>query len=146
MANNSQTKEFATDLKQSAHKIWLAGLGAVSVAEEEGSRFFKNLVQKGEKFESRRRKDVEKAVERVKDGVEEVKEGVESRWNRLGDSFDRKVGRAIERLGVPSREEIHKLTQRVEDLTRKLESAQPKRSTRKPAARKTARKTARKSA
>ncbi len=136
-------KEVTTDLKESAHKIWLAGLGAVSVAEEEGSKFFKNLVEKGEKFETRRKKDVGKAIERVKDGVEEVKDEVESRWHRISDSFDRKVARAIERLGVPSREEIHKLTARVEDLTTKLEALRPARTPRKRAARKT---TARKSA
>lgn len=123
-------KDFPMDVKESAHKVWLAGLGAIAVAEKEGSRFFKNLVKKGEKFEAKRKEQVDKAVDRVKDtvkdGVEEVRDEVESRWQRLGDSFDRKVGRAVERLGVPSREEIHKLTQRVENLTAKLDALQKK--------------------
>ncbi len=138
-------KDFPMDVKDSAHKIWLAGLGAVSVAEEEGSKFFKTLVKKGEKFEGLRKKQVDQVVDKMKDGVE-------SRWQRLGDSFDRKVGRAIERLGVPSREEIHKLTQRVEDLTSKIDGLRGKAKApakrRKPAAQSTAgrRATARKSA
>ena len=147
MSKKKAEKEFPMDVKDSAHKIWLAGLGAVAVAEEEGSKFFKTLVKKGEKFEDRRKKQVEEVVDRVKDGVEDVREGVESRWQRLGDGFDHKVGRAIERLGVPSRDEIHKLTQRVEDLTSKIDRLKvgakkvPAR-TRKPAAKSTARKSA----
>lgn len=141
-------KDFPMDVKDSAHKIWLAGLGAVAVAEEEGSKFFKTLVKKGEKFEDKRKAQVDEMVDKVKDGVEDVREGVESRWQRLGDSFDSQVGRAIERLGVPSREEIHKLTQRVEDLTQKIDSLQSKgkKAPAKKAARKSTAKTARKSA
>ena len=139
-------REFPMDVKDSAHKIWLAGLGAVAVAEEEGSKFFKTLVKKGEKFEDQRKKQVDQVVDKMKDGVEDVREGVESRWQRFGDSFDNKVGRAVERLGVPSRDEIHKLTQRVEDLTRKLDGLQGKAkkapAKRKPAAKPSVRKTA----
>lgn len=147
----TKKNDVTTELKESAHKIWLAGLGAVAVAEEEGSKFFRNLVDRGEKFEDRRKKDVGRAVDRVKEGIDEVKDEVETRWQQIGDSFDRQVANVIERLGVPTREEIHKLTLRVEDLTAKLEARQPqagkapkaKTAARKTAARKTAaRKTA----
>ncbi|MDH3404163.1 MAG: phasin family protein [Acidobacteriota bacterium] len=140
-------KDFPVDVKESAHKVWLAGLGALAVAEEEGSKFFKNLVKRGEKLEAKRKKHVEKAVDRVKEGVDDVREEVESRWQAFGDSFDRKIGEVVERLGVPNREEIHKLTRRVADLTAKLEKLQQqgkgapaasKPAARKPAARKTA--------
>jgi len=146
MSKKKTKTEFPMDVKDSAHKIWLAGLGAVAVAEEEGSKFFKTLVKKGEKFEDKRKKQVDQVVDKVKDGVEDVREGVESRWQRLGDSFDNKVGGAIERLGVPSREEIFKLTQRVEDLTKKIDGLQAKSrkapAKRKPATKSTARKSA----
>ena len=46
-------KKSPNELKESVHKIWLAGLGAMSVAEQEGSKLFKNLVEKGEQYESR---------------------------------------------------------------------------------------------
>lgn len=143
-------KDFPIDVKESAHKVWLAGLGAVSVAEEKGSEFFKRLVKRGEKYEERRKEQVEKVVDRVKDGVEDVREEVETRWSKLGDSFDRKVAQAVERLGVPTREEIHKLTVRVEDLTAQLDKLQPKTGSKrtrksgatKAAAKKTVQKTA----
>ena len=81
-------KDFPMDVMESAHKVWLAGLGAVAVAEQEGSKFFKNLVKKGEKYESKRKAQVDKAVDRVKDsvkdGVEEVRDEVETRWQSPG--------------------------------------------------------------
>jgi hypothetical protein len=47
------------DLKHSARKIWLAGLGALSIAEREGTKTFNSLVEHGEHFEERSRPHVE---------------------------------------------------------------------------------------
>ena len=33
-----KSKELQNDIMESAHKVWLAGLGAVAMAEEEGLR------------------------------------------------------------------------------------------------------------
>jgi len=35
----------AVMLRKSAHDVWLAGLGALSLAEEEGGKLFKALVR-----------------------------------------------------------------------------------------------------
>jgi len=37
--------------EKSSHDVWLAGLGALAVAEQEGSDLFKALVKKGKEFE-----------------------------------------------------------------------------------------------
>jgi poly(hydroxyalkanoate) granule-associated protein len=128
MSEQKRDREFPIDVKDSAHKVWLAGLGAVAVAEEKGAQFFKHLVERGETDEERRKEQVEKVVDRVKDGVEDVREGVETRWQQLGDSLDRKVAQAVERLGVPTRDEIHELTRRVEDLTSELDKLQSRKT------------------
>ena len=61
----------------SAREIWLAGLGALSVAQKEGekfidqgNKFFDKLVKEGVKIEKRTRKDVEVAFEDVRDELE----------------------------------------------------------------------------
>ena len=46
----------------------------------------------------------------------------EGSMERLGDALDEKVGDAIKRLGVPSRDEIAQLTKSVEELTVKVDS------------------------
>ena len=43
------------ELKDSAHRIWLAGLGALAAAEEEGVKVFSRLVDRGRDVESRTR-------------------------------------------------------------------------------------------
>jgi len=127
------------DVLESAQKIWLAGLGAVAMAEEEGSKFFKNLVKKGEGFERRSKKQLEKVQGSVEGQFEDVRERAETTFSKLGRSFDDKVAGALQRLGVPSRMEIQKLTKRVETLTQKVDQlkkpATRKTATRKPATR-----------
>ncbi len=112
-----KVKEIQGDLVESAHKIWLAGLGALAVAEEEGSKLFESLVSRGQKVESKGREQVGKAKETVA-GVKTV---AESYWQTFEQKLDEKVTSVIHRLGVPTKEEIETLTRRVEDLTRSIE-------------------------
>ena len=118
------------ELRESAQKIWFAGLGAVAMAEEEGGKLFKSLVERGEKFETRSRKQIKKVQEQVEHGVGEARDKAESTWTKLEDSMDDKISSALKRLGVPSRLEIQKLTKRVEELTLKVDQLKPKRATR----------------
>jgi poly(hydroxyalkanoate) granule-associated protein len=102
------------------------------MAEEEGGKFLKNLVKKGEGFEKRGKKQLEKVQGDVEDRFEGVRDRAEAAWGKIGRSFDEKVAEALQRLGVPSRMEIHKLTKRVEELTKKVETLkQPVRRTTK---------------
>ena len=110
-------KKVHEEIKESAHKIWLAGLGALAAAEEEGSKIFNTLVEKGEGYESRGKEELAK----VKDKVEGAFGKAEGSWEKLGDAFDERVAGAVKRLGVPSSDEITQLTQRVEELTLKVD-------------------------
>ena len=63
----------------SAREIWLAGLGAFSVAQQEGgkiidegNKMFDKLVAEGSKLEKRTRKDVEGAVDDLRSDIESV--------------------------------------------------------------------------
>ncbi len=114
---SEETKKVQLDIKESAHKIWLAGLGALAVAEEEGTKVFNNLVERGEAFEARSKEEVAK----VREKVEGVVGKAEGSWEKLSDSFDDRVAGTVRRLGVPSREEIETLTKRVEELTLKVD-------------------------
>jgi poly(hydroxyalkanoate) granule-associated protein len=62
---------------ESARDIWLAGLGALSVAQKEGEKFieesnklFDKLVKEGAKVEAQTRKDVEGAFDDLRDEFE----------------------------------------------------------------------------
>lgn len=108
-------KKLQDELANSAHRIWLAGLGALSAAQEEGSKVFDRLVERG--------KDVEA---KTKDQAEKVKDKAETAWSNVGDKIDETLTAALNRLGVPTRDEIRTLTQRIEELNAKVEQLKPR--------------------
>jgi len=113
MIAKKKSKELQQDIMDSAHKVWLAGLGAVAMAEQEGGKFFTNLVEKGGKLEKKSKAKVEKA----KGTVAGMKTVAESYWETLGRTVDDQMTAVIHRIGVPTKEEIESLTQKVESLT-----------------------------
>ena len=126
MAKKQTKKTVQGEVRESAQKIWLAGLGALSIAEAEGTKLFSRLVKEGEGFEKRGREQMEKVQERVED----VKDAAESKLDQLGSSFDERLAKGLNRLGVPSRHEIQRLTKRVEELTAKVDQLNKKPRTR----------------
>ena len=121
-----KTKKVQKDLMKSASKIWLAGLGALSAAEEEGGKLFHTLVKKGESFEKRGKKQLEKVGNTVEEQIETVAAKADKTFGKIGRGFDTKVADTLNKLGVPSRMEIQKLTRRVEELTKKVDSLNKK--------------------
>ena len=107
------------DLRRYTHQIWLAGLGAFARAEEEGSRFFENLVDAGKEVESRTK-------DKSESRVEEIKERVRSRTGetveKMEKAFDDRLHKALSRLGIPNKREVEALQKRVQELTSALDS------------------------
>src|SRR6476469_10711822 len=119
-------KKTQEDLKDSVHRIWLAGLGALAAAEEEGSKLFSKLVDRGRDVESKGKVEVDKVGDKVRTEVDKAKAKAESAFENWGEKFDEKLTSALHRLGVPTRDEIHNLTKRVEDLNSKVEHLKPR--------------------
>ena len=117
--------EVEQELKDTAHRVWLAGLGALAVAGEEGKALFQTLVARGEELEARNAG----RVARVRETMAEARASVGAKLEQVQAGLDEQVARTLQRLGVPTRDEIAELTRRVEELTRALENA------RKPAPR-----------
>src|SRR4030081_2153457 len=66
-------KKLQDELKDSAHKIWLAGLGALAAAEQEGTKVFNRLVDRGREVESRGKVDFKEQVDQAKVKVDQAK-------------------------------------------------------------------------
>ena len=122
MTAKKKAKQVQTEIAENAHQIWLAGLGAVATAQEEGGKLFKNLVEKGEDFE----KVGKNKVEQAKGAVSGVKVVAESYWETFERTLDDKVTAVIHRIGVPTKDEIDTLTVRVEALTAAIDSLRTK--------------------
>jgi poly(hydroxyalkanoate) granule-associated protein len=121
MTMGEKKKMEEESLGSSAHKIWLAGLGALRVAEEEGSKLFKTLVAKGEELEERGKERLGEVRHKVEESAHRAKEGATGAWDRVGSTLDQQVSEVLRRMGVPTRDEIGALSRRVEELTRAVE-------------------------
>jgi poly(hydroxyalkanoate) granule-associated protein len=116
MATKKTTKKATAvpTLKESAHDIWLAGLGAFAMAGEEGGKLFKQLVEKGSELESSNKERIERLVEKAEDLKTEAKGAAK----KAVAPFETGLSTAMQKLGVPTRDEIVTLTKRVEELTK----------------------------
>jgi poly(hydroxyalkanoate) granule-associated protein len=119
-------KNTQDELKDSVHRIWLAGLGALAAAEEEGSKLFSRLVDRGRDVEVKGKVEVDKVNEKVRAEVDKAKVRAESAFEGWSEKLDEKLNAALHRLGVPTRDEIRNLTQRVEELNAKVEHLKPR--------------------
>lgn len=123
-------------ITESAQHIWLAGMGAFNRAQSEGSKLFETLVRDGLSLEQTARKFAGSRAGVVRDAVEgrvdQARERAADTWDKLEKVFEERVQRALVKLGVPRREDLNALTQRVERLTAEL-----RKSPGKPASSKT---------
>jgi poly(hydroxyalkanoate) granule-associated protein len=121
---NGKTKQVPL-IRDSAHQIWLAGLGALSLAEDESGKLFKALVKRGKDFEQTTKNRVDDLKSKL-----DVRKATADTIDRIGDTLDEGVTDMLHRLGLPTKKEIDGLTKRVERLTKALEANTPKTHTR----------------
>jgi poly(hydroxyalkanoate) granule-associated protein len=133
-----QVKKVQEGLTTSAHQVFLAGLGVAAVAEEEsaklvdrlvaggkeGEKAFNRLVARGKKVETEGRKRLEKSRKQVLAVRKKTETRVEGAVERVRGTVDTGIGRLAQRLGIPQRQQIQALADRVAELTRKIDSLQ----------------------
>ncbi len=108
-------------LREPAERIWLAGLGAFAMAEEEGSKLFSTLVKKGRVLQKASSARLDARMEGVRERLEGLREIPEATIDRLNGRIDASMTSVLHRFGVPTKREIGTLTRRVEELTKSLE-------------------------
>lgn len=121
------TKGVLAEVKQYTRKAWLAGLGAYAKAGQEGYDYFKELVKTGETVEKDGKKLVNKKIDAVNERVDDLKsdavQAVEGRLEQIENAFDKRVARALNRVGMPSRHDLDALSVRLEQLSALVEHA-----------------------
>ena len=143
-SGKAQAERLGKSITESAQQIWLAGMGAFNRAQAEGGKLFESLVRDGLSLEQTARKLAGNRANVVRDVVEgrvgQARERAVDTWDKLEKVFEDRVQRALVKLGVPGRDDLNALTQRVERLTEELRKANggaaPKatKAPRKPAA------------
>ena len=154
------------EIAEQLEHAFMAGLGALSDAQKKGAKTFDSLVKEGEKFRKKTTSKTETLIDDVQDAIRDMADDAQSkatglldqvrdksRLDKLTTAFDSRVADAMDRLNVPSKNDIDAINKKLNKIIRLLnEDGKPaakkattrKRTTKKPAAKKKAAKTVKK--
>jgi poly(hydroxyalkanoate) granule-associated protein len=110
----------AANIRESANHIWLAGLGAYAKTQEEGEKLFQSLIKEGEKVEKQAKKAAEARIKEAKGKVVEFRGKANQQFDRLEELFQERVAQVLNRMGIPTQEDIQELSKRVEALNESI--------------------------
>ncbi|HMA31250.1 MAG TPA: phasin family protein [Casimicrobiaceae bacterium] len=120
-AQTEDVKEMRKAVLDSSRQIWLAGLGAFSRAQAEGTKLFETLVRHGESIEARTRRAATDKAFAARDAAQakakEMQKMAGGTWDKLEKVFEDRVARALSRLGVHTQKDVEKLAARVDALS-----------------------------
>jgi poly(hydroxyalkanoate) granule-associated protein len=114
---------------ETLHRIWLAGLGAVSKAQHGAPQLLEELIEEGAQVDAQARSAAKKAVDdvlgtmqkHVSSRIGQVRGRTSEALDNLEKMFQVRVHRALTQLGVPSSEEIEALSKRVDTLNASID-------------------------
>jgi poly(hydroxyalkanoate) granule-associated protein len=146
----SRVGEIADQLEHA----FLAGLGALSDAQKKGAERFDDLVREGERFRKMATSRTESLIDDVQDAIRGMSGDAQSRatglldqvrdrsrLDKLQSAFDARVADTMDRINVPSKNDIDKINRKLDKIVRLLDAkSQPaakKKTARKKAAKKT---------
>lgn len=122
-----QAERLSRKVTESAQQVWLAGLGALSRAQAEGSKLFDTLVKEGQNTEARSREQSRNG-ESLRDTVEntlgQARDRAADTWDKVEKSFEDRVHSVLRRMDIPSRTDIEALNDRLDALNRRLTRAE----------------------
>ena len=115
-----QNSALANSVKDSAQQIWLAGMGAFSKAQEEGTKVFEALVKEGQSLQRKTQAVAEEKIGEVTGKMTAMADTVTNKagqnWDKLETIFEARTAKAMSKLGVPTAKDVAALTKRVDEL------------------------------
>jgi poly(hydroxyalkanoate) granule-associated protein len=109
-----------------AQQVWLAGLGAMAKAQEQGSKAMEALLSDGLAFQRKSQAEaqqrLQEATERLGHLASDFGQSASGRVDKLEHLFEDRVAKALHRLGMPSLLDIQMLSERVAQLESQLQA------------------------
>ncbi len=140
----------ANPANETARKLVLAGLGAVSLAQKQGETIMETLVAEGSQFQARSNKftttlvkDAKKAANDVEKKLKKASTDVQKQVRALVTPYRTKainavrdvetgiterIGAVLGRFGVPSKSDLDELLGRVTELNQQVKSSARRRA------------------
>ncbi len=103
-------KEDTKPFVEALHKVLLASIGAVAIAQEEIEDFIEKLVERGEIAEKDGRKMMHDVMARRKKDVEKTE-----------DMLTKSIEDVLEHMNLPNKMDLDSLGEKVSELTKKVE-------------------------
>ena len=106
----------ANTVTDKAREIWLAGLGAFSMIEEEGEELFNKVKEKGQELEGKGEEFFNKLKEKgqeLENKGEKLEKKAKAKLDEIPNPFtyvEGALNTAFEKFGVASHKEMHDLT------------------------------------
>ena len=114
----------AGQVKDSAQQIWLAGMGAFSRAQAEGTKVFEALVKEGATLQKKTQSAAEDKISEVTSKMSNMAGDVQAKagqhWDKLETIFEDRTAKALNKLGVPSAKDVDALMARIDELSAKV--------------------------
>ena len=114
----------AGQVKDSAQQIWLAGMGAFSRAQAEGTKVFEALVKEGASLQKKTQSAAEDKISEVTNKMSSMAGDVQAKagqhWDKLETIFEDRTAKALNKLGVPSAKDVDALMARIDELSAKV--------------------------
>jgi len=110
-----------------AGSLWLAGVGAVSLARKRGDVLLRDLIDEGRRLQGQAATFVHEtgvdARAQMAGLVTPVKARLKQTIERTEAAVQAGIGAMLSRLGIPTKSDIDDLAQRVGALTRQLKTS-----------------------
>lgn len=96
-------------------RVLLAGVGAVTLAQDEAEKFVHKLIEKGEIAEKDGRS-------LLTDLSENRKQRAQESGKRVSDELEKRMESLLNRMNIPTKSDIEQLSSKVAELTQKIDT------------------------
>lgn len=112
--------KLAQSVRESAHQIWLAGMGAFAKAQDGRAKVFEALIKEGSSLQRKTQSAAEEKIGEVTGRMSAMAGDVSAKagqhWDKLESIFEQRTAKAMNKLGVPTAKDVDALIKRVDDL------------------------------
>jgi len=154
-SKSSQKADRTRDVAGQLEQAFLAGLGALSNAQEAGGEAFQSLIKQGKSFRKEATDKTESLIGDVQDAIRDMGSDAQTRatglleqmretpqLEKIQSVFDARVAGALDRIGVASKQSLDDLNAKLDRVLKAVEKEKTaKKKAKKKAKRKAKRKT-----
>lgn len=120
--------EVVDGMKTQTRQFWLAGLGAYAKAGKDGLEYFKSLVAEGEVLEKQGKELISEQTDNANEKLAELKLRFEDvtggRFQKVSSALEERRAEFLSRFGIPSSNEIEKLSAKLDEVSSSLKKTQ----------------------